>query len=207
MANTTNRFSQWTKSVTTAAALGAVGSVAGALGIYANAKSLANSALINASNASQTSLGLFGIFIFGLASVWFTLALMGFGLRAAQFVRQQGGSTRWKPGWAIWSWFVPVLSLFVPFIILRDVVRATNAPDAKATERSLVWFWIWWVVLANLASGTLQSVQSTDITFSYAGLTMLAGVIAFHLVPFMMSRKLFKKIDADLRAYSSSSSQ
>ena len=199
-----NRFSIWTRSLSAAANFGAVGSIVGALGIFANAKTLSeattNASAITESNALSVLAAMMGIFFLGVGTLWFSAAMMGFGLRAAQYVRANGGSTRWRPGWAVGSWFVPILSLFVPLVIFRDIVAATKTSAEAATQRSLLWFWIWWVVLGNLANSSVSNIQSTNPSTVYSGLTLLAGVMCFHIVPFMMGKKLFKTIDADLRA-------
>jgi hypothetical protein len=176
----------------------------GSLGIFANAKTLADAtssaAAINDSNALSVLAAMMGIFFLGVGVLWFSAAMMGFGFRAAQFVRERGATTRWRPGWAIGGWFVPILSLFVPFMILRDIISATKSATSAATQRSLLWFWIWWVALANLANSTVSNLQSTNVGTVYSSLTLLAGAMCFHIVPFMMGKKLFKTIDADLRA-------
>ena len=202
--NVGNRFSIWNRSLGAAANFGAVGSIVGSLGIFANAKTLAeataSAAAINDSNALSVLAALMGIFFLGVGTLWFSAAMMGFGFRAAQFVRERGATTRWRPGWAIGGWFVPILSLFVPFMIFRDIIDATKAATTAATQRSLLWFWIWWVVLANLANSTVSNLQSTNQATVYSSLTLLAGSMCFHVVPFMMGKKLFNTIDADLRA-------
>ena len=199
-----NRFSIWNRSLGAAANFGAVGSIVGSLGIFANARSLSeattDASAITSSNALPILAALMGIFFLGVGTLWFSAAMMGFGFRAAQFVRERGATTRWRPGWAIGAWFVPILSQFVPLLIFRDIVSATKAATSEATQRSLLWFWIWWVVLSGLANTTVSSLQSPSHATVYSGLTMLAGVMCFHVVPFMMGKKLFKTIDVDLRA-------
>jgi hypothetical protein len=202
--NPGNRFSIWNRSLGAAANFGAVGSIVGSLGIFANAKALSEATTeataINDANALPILAALMGIFFLGVGTLWFSAAMMGFGFRAAQFVRERGATTRWRPGWAIGSWFIPILSQFVPFLIFRDIVAATKTSNTAATQRTLLWFWIWWVVLSGLSNTTVSSLQSSNPATVYSGLTFLAGVMCFHIVPFMMGKKLFKTIDEDLRA-------
>ena len=202
--NTGNRFSIWNRSLSAAANFGAVGSIVGALGIFANASTLSEAtstaSAITESNALSVLAALMGIFFLGVGTLWFSAAMMGFGFRAAQYVRANGSETRWSTGWAIGGWFVPVLSLFVPFVIFRDVIAATKTSDVQAQQRTLLWFWIWWVVLSNLANSTVSSLQSPNTATVYAGLTLLAGTMCFQIVPFMMGKRLFKTMDANLRA-------
>ena len=201
--STGNRFSIWNRSLSAAANFGAAGSIIGALGIFANAKTLSEAtstaSAITEANALPVLAALLGIFFLGVGTLWFSAAMMGFGFRAAQYVRANGAETRWSPGWAIGGWFVPVLSLFVPYVIFRDVIAATKTTDVQAKQRSLLWFWIWWVVLSNLANSTVSSLQSTNTATVYSGLTLLAGTMCFQLVPFMMGKRLFKQIDSDLK--------
>jgi hypothetical protein len=62
-----------------------------------------------------------------------------------------------KPGWAIGAWFVPIVSLFFPFVMMREVWRAGDPhahPDGwQDSERPVaallgVWWGLW--LCANL---------------------------------------------------------
>jgi hypothetical protein len=70
------------------------------------------------------------------------------------------GELRFRPGWAIWGWFVPVLGLWRPKQIANDIWRASD-PDLPPDQAS-AWrgasvpavFLFWWglFVVSNWAS-------------------------------------------------------
>lgn len=195
-----NKFSSWAKSMSVAAVFGAIGSVVGALGVFGTATALAHPENLAQASPSMLLVTLVGLFFYGVGLVWFSTALMMFTVRSAQFVRDRGAVLKWKAYWGFWGWFVPILSLFVPYLVLRDVVLASESKETAEHRRSLLWFWIWWTVLSGLINVAMQFIQATDPANAFTGWSMFAGVMAFQLVPFMMGRALFTKIDADLRA-------
>ncbi|MFD7028661.1 DUF4328 domain-containing protein [Streptomyces sp. NPDC059917] len=68
------------------------------------------------------------------------------------------------PGWAIGSWFIPIVNLFLPFRIAQDVWRASvqAAPDGSARAVSVTPVTIWWVTFigSNLIARASDSVGS-----------------------------------------------
>ena len=198
--NSSNKFSPWAKSASIAAIFGALGSIVGALGVFANASTLANPAALTQANAGSVLIALLGMFFYGTGTLWFAIALMGFGYQASKEVRRQDATMRWKPYWAWLGWFVPVLSLFVPYLVFRDIILGTKSARERSNLRSLAAFWILWTLVLNSASYALGQVQTTSSAAQYSGWAFYASVMAVHFVPFMMGRALVKHLDDDLRA-------
>jgi hypothetical protein len=73
-----------------------------------------------------------------------------------------GWPQRRSPGAAIWSWFAPVVNLFVPFQIMADIWRAGLPAQARASPATLPG--IWWTCL--LAFFLLTSFLSSAVTAS-----------------------------------------
>lgn len=71
------------------------------------------------------------------------------------------------PGWASWSWFVPLANLVVPARSLRQVARAAQADARRPLDRLLRRWWLLSlvvVVLATLAHpATLTGVDSASL--------------------------------------------
>ncbi len=63
--------------------------------------------------------------------------------RARKDASGWGWRQRWAPGWAIGAWFVPVIFLFFPYMIMADIWRAGLPADQRQRP---VWLPIaWWV--------------------------------------------------------------
>jgi hypothetical protein len=94
----------------------------------------------------------------GIAFVaWFYRAYVNLG-------RMSVAALRYRPGWAIGAWFVPILNLFRPKQIANDVWRATepqadrdsNAWRSQAVSPLVHWWWALWMVggiLGGIATG------------------------------------------------------
>lgn len=106
-------------------------------------------------------------------------------------------SLRFKRGWAIGAWFVPILNLWRPKQIANDVWRAGNPDLARANVVSLseqpttllldVWWGAWLIAgfLDNIVNralwngDTLESLQSAArFDIAAAGVEIVAGVLA-----------------------------
>jgi hypothetical protein len=195
-----NKFSPWVRGLSMAAVMGAIGSVVGALGIFGTATSLAHPETISQASPPMLLATVAGLFLYGVGLVWFTVSLMMFGWRSAQFVRDRGAFLKWSPAWGIWGWFVPILTLFVPYMVLRDVILGSESKDVAAHRRSLLWFWIWWQVISALINVAMEYITADDQSHAFTGWSLFASVMAFQLVPFMMGRSLFVKVVQDLKA-------
>ncbi|MEU2491064.1 DUF4328 domain-containing protein [Streptomyces sp. NPDC007883] len=92
---------------------------------------------------------------------------------------------RKSPGWAVWGWIVPVVSLWFPRRITLDIWTASElrreVPDAPRTPVTLVnvWWTVWIcdVTLSNLASRYLVRADEADAIKQAVGLLMVADVL------------------------------
>jgi hypothetical protein len=191
------RFSGWARHIRNSAALAAAASVVTALLTFAVSKSVTDPSV---PIPTALSFGmLFATGFFTATNLWFMVALMGFGLRSAQYVRARGVNTRLKPGWAIGGWFIPIGQLILPYLALVDVFGVGAGEQAAARKRSLVWFWIWFTVLNQVASYSFGDIISSDLATQFQGYQIYAGALAFNIVPLMMARKVFAEVTADLQ--------
>jgi hypothetical protein len=80
-----------------------------------------------------------------------------------------------SPGWAVGSWFVPILNLFRPYQVMKEIWRgsdpATGPTDRRARSDmpvhwALGWWWTFWIVASwfGNAAGRLAFTAS-DATF------------------------------------------
>lgn len=197
---TADRVSFWVRQIRNSAILAAVTSLLSALATFAQARSLSIDYSASATSTDLPTLaGLFVSGLYSVASLWFTVGLMGFGLRGAQLVRDRGQKLRLKPGWAIGGWFIPIGQLIIPFIVLTDITA--GVPDeakAGSLRRSAGWFWIWWTALSQLASYGMSMVLSADAVVQFNGWKLYAGALAFNIVPLMLARRFFAQLETEL---------
>ena len=80
-----------------------------------------------------------------------------------------GGSPKWAPGWAVGGWFIPLASLVIPYLVVREVRRA-SAPAPQPVPVG------WWgtsvlaTVLLNRLIWLYDGVTSDDGRFERAAL-------------------------------------
>jgi len=77
--------------------------------------------------------------------------------RARRGVDVPGGGPVWASGWAVGRWLVPVARLVVPYLVVRDVRRATGLAAGQVREGR------WWA--------------SVLVTVSLAGLALIYDVV------------------------------
>jgi hypothetical protein len=66
---------------------------------------------------------------------------------------------RITPGWAVGSFFVPLLNLWVPYQAMRDLAKASSLPrrwELEATSPPILIWWILWVIVQFLGNATLR---------------------------------------------------
>lgn len=118
--------------------------------------------------------------------------------RVAANVRAFGSWwVRASPGWAVGWHFVPIACLWMPFLAMADVARASHSPDAGDAESIPGFVWSWWVlwVLGNiisLASGLLEATE-----WRVATLSLTIGYIPISIVSTWTACRLVARITAD----------
>lgn len=60
-------------------------------------------------------------------------------------IRASGRTTSWSPGWAVGGWFVPLANAVLPWLTVRDALKALGKPTALAGA-----WWIAWLLVIPL---------------------------------------------------------
>lgn len=60
-------------------------------------------------------------------------------------IRQSGGTTSWSPGWSVGGWFVPLGNMIIPWLTVRDALKALGKPTALAGG-----WWLTWLIVMPL---------------------------------------------------------
>lgn len=69
-------------------------------------------------------------------------------------IRRSGGTTSWSPGWAVGGWFVPLANLVIPWLTVRDALKALGYPTVLAGA-----WWLAWLLLIPLTMLQTMSRQ------------------------------------------------
>ncbi len=105
---------------------------------------------------------------------------------------------RFSSGWAVGWWFVPIMSLFRPYQVVKEIWKGSRAvsqqdswEDWTSTSASPMLTWWWWIwLIANIAFGaTLAEYETLDeipgqLTLEIVVLSIwiLAGLLAIAIV-------------------------
>jgi hypothetical protein len=143
----------------------------------------------------------------GVATVAAVVLVMIWMFRLAANLRAMHRGTRWGPGWAIGGWFLPPLLYIIPFLMFRELWKASD-PDVPIggewTSRPVSWLVTAWFVVYGPVSVVVQAA-SAGSGFNFGGterdlaqqvvdgqdtaaLTGVAGIVAAGLFVVMAAR-------------------
>jgi len=140
-----------------------------------------STAEIEANDSRQAGVSLLVIAVWVVAAVVFIRWLYAAYKNVATF----GLRLRFRPGWAIGAWFVPILNFWRPKQIANDIWRGSDATLAKHLDPwsqpvpALIWLW-WaaWIVGLFLSRGAFRSSfsASTAEEFRTAAIVDIVGL-------------------------------
>ena len=118
-------------------------------------------ALIAAASASDTRQMIVGLFQFGIVMTSAVLVLMWIH-RAAFNVRQLGATgLRFKPGWCVGWYFIPIANFWKPYQAMKEIWRATTDPANWRDQRRsalLPWWWLFWLLYVFAGQAAFRTV-------------------------------------------------
>tara|TARA_B100001250_G_scaffold204267_1_gene175269 strand:+ start:519 stop:1280 length:762 start_codon:yes stop_codon:yes gene_type:complete len=130
-----------------------------------------------------------------LVNIALLICMIIWAWRATTNLDSLGISHRWGRGWAIGSWFTPIMLCFVPYQIISDAwKKAPNQNISSSTsnfqsvdKRNNFWligFILWWVQIAltrlgaNQADGNIDEVITADVLGAVgSGVGIIAGIL------------------------------
>ena len=152
--------------------------------------------LENADNV-VAAVGSFQLIVWLVIAVLFIIWLY----RAAKRVKQtRPDALRYKPGWAIGGWFVPIWFLFRPKQMVDDIWRGTR--DAREGIGVPAWIHIWWalwlisefmarfLISSSSDAESLEDVASADRLAAATDAVELAAAVLAALLVAALSRRL-----------------
>ena len=99
----------------------------------------------------------------GVATLAAVVLVMMWMHRLAANLRAMHRGTRWGPGWAIGGWFLPPLLYIIPFLMFRELWRASDPDVAIGGEwrsRPVSWVVTAWFVVYGPVSIVVQAVSA-----------------------------------------------
>jgi hypothetical protein len=94
--------------------------------------------------------------VVGAAELLALIALLLWFVRAYRNVEPLGGERKHGVAQAVWTWFVPILNLFRPYEIAREIV--SGVPDAP--RRLIGWWWATWIAAGVISVGAAVGALS-----------------------------------------------
>jgi hypothetical protein len=111
------------------------------------------------------------VLVQGVATIAAVVLVMIWMYRLAANLRAMHRGTRWGPGWAIGGWFLPPLLYIIPFLMFREMWKASD-PDIPIggdwTSRPVSWVVTAWFVVYGPISVVVQAVSASS-GFSLGG--------------------------------------
>jgi hypothetical protein len=107
----------------------------------------------------------------GVATLAAVVLVMIWMYRLAANLRAMHRGTRWGPGWAIGGWFLPPLLYIIPFLMFRELWKASD-PDVPIggdwRSGSVTWVLTAWFVVYGPVSIVVQAISASS-GFSLGG--------------------------------------
>lgn len=136
-------------------------------------------------------LGLVGLasLLFIVSFVISTIPVLIWVWRAHNNLKREGVSgLKFSPGWAVGSYFVPIMNLFVPFQAMRALYNRSHGEPEELTEATADSVSSWWgchigaliffaVVAITTAIDAIPGVWMTTPFWANAGLTVLYALL------------------------------
>jgi hypothetical protein len=112
--------------------------------------------------------------------------------RAYENVDALGGVRRFSPGWAVGSWFVPLLNLWRPKQITNDIWHASSAERESVPAIVNVWWTVWiissWVENVVLRSSFGSPTNGALLSAISDALDAITAVLAIVVVRLLTGR-------------------
>ena len=106
-----------------------------------------------------------------------------------------GGIARRGPRWAIGAWFIPIVNIVMPALILRDLARRVS-PDRNGHDKMvLAWWLLYWVPVILVFYVVFLPPQGTDsIREHYA---WMIGLQALNVLGYVMTIMIMRRLQKD----------
>ena len=108
------------------------------------------------------------------------LAVLMWIYRASRNLVAMGVQLRYSSGWAVRSWFIPIISLFRPYQVMKEIWKRShpNRPDPDALLVNVWWaLWLGSFVVAYLPRFALDDTAETLIMIDWLHIAMVSPLL------------------------------
>jgi hypothetical protein len=117
---------------------------------------------------------------------------------------------RFKPGWVVGWWFIPVANFALPYLTMRELWKASDPPSGAIDwrgQKTTPLLWLWWgawvgaVVLGSISFTITTSATVIDdlVTAEYYSMGQTVVTIAGALLGAVLVRDVDRRQDAKRR--------
>lgn len=106
--------------------------------------------------------------VFGLLAGIFFLIWQNAAIKNAKKLNPKVMKT--STSWAVWSWIIPVISIFKPYLVMKEIWAATVIhPDMDETElpqplrNTLMAWWLIWLLPTTIGVGVVAALGASGI--------------------------------------------
>jgi hypothetical protein len=134
--------------------------------------------------------------------------------RAYANLKALGGEPRYRPAWAVAAFVVPVVNLFLPFLILQEVWRASDpetvdqkgakalnivVEDSSKSLLVIVWWGLWLLAVIDAVIAyrwhASRQVLNDDAIASWLVIAMSLLLMVNSVITWMLARKVAARQD------------
>lgn len=86
-----------------------------------------------------------------------------------------------SPGWSVGWYFVPLMNLFMPFVAMRELWKASAKPgdwQMEPTPATIMAWWVLWLAF-NIARGVSSGLGIDPVTLAAAEMSLFVSDLAF----------------------------
>jgi len=131
-------------------------------------------------DARQSIIGLIYLVIFIITSVVFLKWVHRANLNCRGFGAQ---GMKYTPGWSVGYYFIPILNLFRPYQVMKEIWKASKNPVAWQVQEGsalLGWWWALWLisgVLGQLSFRMSLNAQTVDSLKAATVVSIISGIV------------------------------
>lgn len=141
-------------------------------------------------NANDTREQLIGIVYF-IAFVVCVITFIQWFRRASWNLHQRVPNLQHSEGWAAGAWFVPIISLYMPYQIMKELYKRTSMllmqrgmPHEPPRVALVGWWWAAWIIgniLGQISFRTAMSAETMDELIFTTGASVVEGLFGIPL--------------------------
>jgi Domain of unknown function (DUF4328) len=108
---------------------------------------------------------------------------------------------RFRPGWAVGCFFVPIINLWAPYQAMRDLAKASRSPrhwELEDTPPVIIIWWVLWLIVEFMDRGIFGAelrAQTVPELFNLTIIQLVAAVLSIPL--YLLALYIVRRITRD----------